>query len=74
MTDAAEPDELDLRMRRSRKRMDTARAELMADVSKAIGEGRGPSRIARYSGYTREYITKLRDRRAKTAQETGERG
>ncbi len=70
MTDAGEPDELDQRIHRARKRYDAARDHLMAVIGEALAAGRGPSRIARHAGWTREYITKLRDRRAKTSQET----
>ena len=67
MTDAGEPDELDWRIQRARKRYDTARDHLMALIGEALDAGRGPSRIARHAGWTREYIAKIRDK-AKAGQ------
>ncbi len=61
MEDTGEPDELDLRIERARKRLDTAHADLMAAIREALGAGRGPSRIARHAGWTKEYVAKIRD-------------
>jgi len=65
MTDAGEPDELDLKIERARKRLDSAHAELMSLIREALGGGRGPSRIARHAGWTKEYIAKIRDGKTK---------
>ena len=61
MTDAGEPDELDLKIERSRKRLDATHAELMSLIRESLERGRGPSRIARHAGWTKEYIAKIRD-------------
>jgi hypothetical protein len=61
MTDATEPDELDLKIERARQRLDKAHADLMAAIREALAAGRGPSRIARHAGWTKEYIAKIRD-------------
>jgi hypothetical protein len=61
MPDIDEPDELDLRIERTRKRLDTAHADLMSLIREALAAGRGPSRIARHAGWTKEYISKIRD-------------
>lgn len=65
MTETGEPDELDLKIERARKRLDTAHADLMAAIREALDDGRGPSRIARHAGWTKEYIAKIRDGRTK---------
>lgn len=61
MADTTEPDDLDRRIERGRKRMDAGRAELLAAIHDALAAGRGPSRIARYAHWTREYIAQIRD-------------
>jgi DNA-binding phage protein len=59
--DADEPDELDRQLARERQALDEAHAALMGTIRKALDAGRGPSRIARHAGWTREYISKIRD-------------
>lgn len=56
-----EPDEFDVAVQRARRRLDAAYRDLLAAVSSALAAGHGPSRIARYAGYSREHIAKLRD-------------
>jgi hypothetical protein len=65
MADIGEPDELDLKIERARRRLDTAHADLMEAIREALGTGRGPSRIARHAGWTKEYIAKIRDGKTK---------
>ncbi len=65
MTDIGEPDELDLKIERARRRLDTAHADLMAAIREALDSGRGPSRIARHAGWTKEYVAKIRDGKTK---------
>jgi hypothetical protein len=65
MTDDMEPDDLDRRIERARKRMDTGRADLMAAIYEALDAGRSPGRIGRYAHWTDEYIKRIRDRKAK---------
>ena len=62
MADDTEPDDLDRRIERARKRMDAARSELMAGISEALRLGRTPARIARYSHWSAPYIKKLSGR------------
>jgi len=59
MSHPGEPDELDLAVQRARRRFDTAHRDLMAAISAEFAAGRGPSRIARYAGYSREHIAKM---------------
>ena len=61
MADDTEPDDLDRRIERARKRMDAARTELMAGISEALRLGRTPARIGRYSHGSAPYIKKIRD-------------
>ncbi len=61
MTHPGEPDALDLAVQRARKRFDTAHRDLMAAIDAELAAGRGPSRIARHAGYSREHIAKMRD-------------
>lgn len=61
MAETGEPDELDLKIERARKRLDAAHADLMSAIREALGASRGPSRIARHAGWTKEYIAKIRD-------------
>ena len=72
MADIGEPDELDLKIERARRRLDTAHTDLMEAIREALDGGRGPSRIARHAGWTKEYIAKIRDGKtgAKRSQET----
>lgn len=65
MAETGEPDELDLKIERARRRLDTAHADLIAAIREALGGGRGPSRIARHAGWTKEYIAKIRDGKTK---------
>jgi DNA-binding phage protein len=59
MIDRGEPDELDLAVQRARRRMDTAYRDLLAAIEAEYEAKRGPSRIARYAGYSREHVSKL---------------
>ena len=61
MADADEPDDLDLKIERARRRLDGAHSDLMSAIREALSAGRGPSRIARHAGWTKEYIAKIRD-------------
>jgi DNA-binding phage protein len=61
MTEADEPDELDQKIARARKRMDGGRADLLTAIREALEAGRGPSRIARHAGWTREFIAQIRN-------------
>ena len=54
-------------LQRLRRRHDTAYSALMAAIQAALADGIGPSQIAKSSGYTREYIAKIRDRRESDA-------
>ena len=56
-----EPDDLDKRIDRARRRMDAARRDLMQGIDEALKVGRSPARIARYAKWSREYITQIRD-------------
>jgi DNA-binding phage protein len=56
-----EPDDLDRRIARARAKYDRSHAELMTLIREALAAERGPSRIARHAGWTREYIAKIRD-------------
>ena len=59
MIDRGEPDELDLAVQRARRRMDAAYRDLLAAIEAEYAAKRGPSRIARYAGYSREHVAKL---------------
>ncbi|MFE7802179.1 hypothetical protein [Nocardia sp. NPDC057440] len=48
-------------IRAAREHYDTARAELFAKIRAALLDDLGPSAIARDSGFTREYVAKIRD-------------
>lgn len=48
-------------LRAARTTYDTARTELFAAIRAALAAGVGHSVIARSSGFTREYIAKIRD-------------
>ena len=61
MAETGEPNELDLKIERARKRLDSAHTDLMSAIREALGAGQGPSRIARHAGWTKEYIAKIRD-------------
>jgi hypothetical protein len=64
MADDTEPDELDEKIKRARKRMDAGRADLLAAIREALAAGRSPSRIGRYARWSRDYIAKIRDGKA----------
>jgi hypothetical protein len=64
MADDLEPDDLDRRIERARKRMDTARSDLMGGIREALERKRSPTRIGRYAHWSPEYIKKIRDREA----------
>ncbi|MBF6163022.1 hypothetical protein [Nocardia cyriacigeorgica] len=48
-------------IRAARAAYDQARTELFDAIRAALEAGIGPSPIGRYSGFTREYIAKIRD-------------
>lgn len=62
MADNPEPDDLDRRIERARKKMDAGRDELMAGIRDALEIKRSPARIGRYAHWSPEYIKKIRDR------------
>lgn len=64
MADDIEPDELDKKIERARKRMDSGRAELLALIDEALAAGRGPARIGRYAHWSEQNIRKIRDSKA----------
>ena len=64
MAHPPEPDDLDKRIARDRKRMDTARADLLAGIREALDLKRSPSRIGRYARWSRDYIAKIQIGRA----------
>ena len=69
-----EPDERLERIRQARAGYDRARTRLFREIRDGLTEGEalpedqkrklGPSVISRASGFTREYITKIRDGKA----------
>jgi len=69
-----EPDERLERIRQARAGYDRARARLFREIRDGLADGEalpeaqrrklGPSVISRASGFTREYITKIRDGKA----------
>lgn len=61
MAETPEPDELDRKVERARRKMDLGRAELVAAILEALAAGRGPSRIARHARWSERYIAKIRD-------------
>lgn len=48
-------------IKQARARYEDSRAALFAAIRAALADGVGPSQIARDSGFTREYIAKIRD-------------
>ena len=48
-------------IQQARTRYEDSRAALFAAIRAALADGVGPSQIARDSGFTREYIAKIRD-------------
>ena len=65
MADTPEPDDLDRRIERARGKMDAGRADLMTAIREALADDRSPSRIGRYAHWSRDYISKIRDGKAK---------
>jgi len=61
MPDAREPDELDLKLQRARRKLDAGRDELLVAIRENLDAGRKPTRIARYARWSERYIAKLRD-------------
>lgn len=69
-----EPDERLERIRQARAGYDRARAKLFREIRDGLADGEalpeaqrrklGPSVISRASGFTREYIAKIRDGKA----------
>jgi hypothetical protein len=55
------PEDHDKAIRQARAAYDEARSTLFAAIRAALTDGVGPSRIARHSDFTREYIAKIRD-------------
>lgn len=51
----------DKAIEQARATYDKARTRLFATIRDALGDDVGPSQIARKSGFTREYIAKIRD-------------
>ena len=64
MEDDSEPDSLDRRIERARRRMDDARRDLMAGIEEALTAKRPTARVARYSHFSEQYIRKIRDGKA----------
>ena len=64
MSDEPEPDDLDRRVDRARKKMDDGRADLLAAIRDALEIKRSPSRIGRHAKWSRDYIAKIRDGKA----------
>ena len=42
-----------------------ARTALIDEITAGVAEGMGPSALARHSGFTREYVARIRDGRVK---------
>ena len=61
MKQPPEPDDLDRKIERARKRMDAARTDLMAAIWEALNQKRNLTRIGRYAHWSREYIAQIRD-------------
>lgn len=49
------------RIQKARAAYDKARAALFQTIRDALADEVGPSQIARDSGFTREYVAKIRD-------------
>jgi hypothetical protein len=69
MDDDREPDDLDRRIERSRRRMDDARRDLMSGIREALAAQRLTARVARYSHFSEQYIRKLRDGKGVSKEE-----
>ena len=61
MDQPREPDDLDRKIQRARRRMDLARDDLMAAIGEALEQKRSTARIGRYAMWTPEYIRQIRD-------------
>lgn len=62
-------DDLIQKIKRARAEYDkgeAARIKLFALIREGLADGMGPSALARASGFTREYIAKIRDGKTKT--------
>jgi hypothetical protein len=64
MADDTEPDDLDRKIERARRKMDAGRADLLAFIDEALAGGRGPARIGRYAHWSEQQIRKIRDSKA----------
>ncbi|MDR3082115.1 MAG: hypothetical protein LBV60_14525 [Streptomyces sp.] len=49
------------RIQKARASYDKARTALFRAIQEALADDVGPSQIARDSGFTREYVAKIRD-------------
>ncbi|MEV5944619.1 hypothetical protein [Streptomyces sp. NPDC051994] len=49
------------RIQKARVSYDKARTALFQAIQEALADNVGPSQIARDSGFTREYVAKIRD-------------
>jgi hypothetical protein len=67
MKQPGEPDELDCAVRRATDKINDGYRELLAAIEAQYAAGRGPSRIARHTDYTREHISDLHKNGSKTA-------
>lgn len=61
MKQPPEPDDLDRKIDRARKRMDAGRADLLAAINEALEAKRSAIRIGRYARWSPEYIRQIRD-------------
>lgn len=59
-----QPDDRDFALEEARKKHDAAYDALLSLVRESLAAGRGPARIARHAGWTREYIAHIRDGKA----------
>ncbi|MFG2977737.1 hypothetical protein ACGFYY_32695 [Streptomyces sp. NPDC048331] len=60
-TSQSEYDEARADVRQAKAKYDEARSVFFAAIKKALGLGVRPSELGRDSGFTREYIAKIRD-------------
>lgn len=63
MADPDEPDDLDRKIKRGRRKMDAGRAEMMAGIAEAITLGRTNARIARQAEWSETRIKQIRAER-----------
>lgn len=66
MLQPGEPDDLDHAVRRATNKINDGYRELLAAIEAEYAAGRGPSRIARHTDYTREHISDLHKNGGKT--------